>query len=102
MKPEAPAIDLSHKEFLTLDKDYAQTAAAVDLVYVKDTTAGIVRRGSGKKFSYFYNDKPVKDPETLDRIKKLVIPPAWTNVWICHDPSGHIQATGIDIRTRKQ
>jgi DNA topoisomerase-1 len=44
----------------------------------------------------------VRDPETLERIRKLAIPPAWTNVWICGDPDGHIQAVGRDARGRKQ
>jgi DNA topoisomerase-1 len=95
-------IDLSHKEFLSLDKDYEQAAAAVDLVYLKDNVPGISRRGAGKNFSYFYRGKPVKDERTLARIKKLAIPPAWADVWISPRPSGHIQATGVDVRGRKQ
>lgn len=102
MTPEDAEIALSHKEFRTLDKDYEQAAAAVDLVYVRDNIPGITREKSGKAFSYLYNNKPVKEQKTLDRIKKLVIPPAWTNVWICPKDAGHIQATGIDIRNRKQ
>lgn len=98
----ASEIDLSHHEFRTLDKDYEQAAAVVDLVYVRDSIPGITRVGEGKNFSFIYKKKPVKDPQTLERIKKLVIPPAWTNVWICYDPQGHIQATGVDIRNRKQ
>lgn len=102
MKAEAPDLDLSHKEFLTIDKDYEQAAAAVDLVYVRDNIAGISRRLSKKGVSYFYNEKQITDSGILDRIKKSAIPPAWTNVWICYNPSGHIQATGFDIRNRKQ
>lgn len=102
MKTEAIDLEFSHKQFLTLDKDYQQAAAAVDLVYVRDNTPGIERRPEKKGFSYFYKNRPVTDPATLDRIKKLVIPPAWTQVWICHKPTGHIQATGIDARNRKQ
>ena len=99
---EEEEIDLSHKEFLSLDKDYEQAAAAVDLVYLKDNVPGISRRGAGKSFSYFYRDKPVKDDRNLARIKKLAIPPAWTEVWISPRPSGHIQATGLDVKGRKQ
>ena len=102
MKDEGADIDLSHKEFLRLDKDYEQAAAAVDLVYMKDNVAGIARQGTGKEFTYFYKKKPIADASTLERIRKLAIPPAWTNVWICPQPSGHIQATGIDARNRKQ
>lgn len=96
------SIDLSHREFMNLDRNYAQAAAAVDLVYVKDDGPGISRRNAAKGFSYWYRDKAVKDPKVLERIRKLAIPPAWTNVWICERESGHIQATGIDVRHRKQ
>jgi DNA topoisomerase-1 len=102
MKKEEEEIDLSHKEFLSLDKDYEQAAAAVDLTYLKDNVPGILRKGSGKNFSYVYKDRPVTDEKTLARIKKLAIPPAWTNVWISPKSSGHIQATGLDVRNRKQ
>lgn len=102
MKTEATDIELSHKQFLTIDKDYEQAAAVVDLVYVRDNMSGITRRPSKNGFTYFHRNKPVSDEETLRRIKKLVIPPAWTNVWICPLPNGHIQATGLDARSRKQ
>jgi DNA topoisomerase I len=102
MKAEAIELDLSHKQFLTIDKDYKRAAAAVDLVYVRDNVPGIIRRPAKKGFNYFYQDKQITDSETLDRIKKLAIPPAWANVWICYHPNGHIQATGIDVRNRKQ
>ena len=102
MKEEDEEIDLSHKEFLTLDKDYAQAAAAVDLVYGKDNVPGIMRNATGKGFSYAYKGKNVTDSKSLERIRKLAIPPAWSNVWICPQASGHIQATGIDARNRKQ
>jgi DNA topoisomerase-1 len=73
------------------------------LVYVNDHEPGLRRVSSGSGFSYRDADgRPVKDPETLERIRKLVIPPAWTQVWICPDPRGHIQATGRDQRGRKQ
>jgi DNA topoisomerase-1 len=102
MKAEAIELDLSHKEFLTIDKDYEQAAAAVDLVYVRDNVAGITRRPAQNGFLYFYKDKQITDSEIIDRIRKLAIPPAWTNVWICYNPNGHIQATGVDVRNRKQ
>ena len=102
MKDEGSEIDLTHKQFLTLDKDYAQAAAAVDLVYMKDSVAGISRQATGKVFSYTFNQNAITDDKTLERIKKLAIPPAWSNVWICPEPTGHIQATGIDARNRKQ
>lgn len=102
MKAEAAELDLSHRQFLKIDKDYERAAAVVDLVYVRDNTAGI-RRESGKNgFNYYFRGKPVTDPDTLARIKKLAIPPAWRDVWICSKANGHIQATGFDIRDRKQ
>jgi DNA topoisomerase IB len=64
---------------------------------------GYTRRRAGKGFSYRDVDgSPLRDPETLDRIRALVIPPAWQDVWICTDPRGHIQATGVDAAGRKQ
>jgi DNA topoisomerase IB len=56
----------------------------------------------GRGFRYLGPDAPVTDPETLARIKALVIPPAWNDVWICADPRGHIQATGTDSAGRRQ
>ena len=95
-------IELSHKEFLHIDRDYEKAARVAALVYVKSDSKGISRVKKGKGFTYFYDDKPLKGKEQIERIKKLVIPPAWTNVWICPLPNGHIQATGLDIRQRKQ
>jgi len=64
---------------------------------------GIRRRKAGKGFTYVdQNGNKVTDEATLERIKALVIPPAWTDVWICPYPMGHIQAVGIDQRGRKQ
>jgi DNA topoisomerase-1 len=95
-------VALSHKEFLRIDRDYEKAAAIADLVYVNDSLPGISRVKKGKKFTYIYDKKPLKNKGEIERIKKLVIPPAWTNVWICPLPNGHIQATGFDIRNRKQ
>ncbi len=95
-------VQLSHKEFLKIDKDYSKAAKVADLLYVSDKDPGIQRVKKGAGFIYIFNDKPVEDEEELARIKKLAIPPAWTNVWICHKENGHIQATGFDARNRKQ
>ena len=95
-------VELSHKEMLKLDKDYSLSAEAADLVYVNDKDAGITRVKKGTGFSYLLDGVPVKDEKQLERIRKLAIPPAWTNVWICKKPNGHIQATGYDARGRKQ
>jgi len=67
------------------------------------TGPGIVRRRHGRGFRYLDADgEPVDEPEVLQRIDELVIPPAWEEVWICPYPGGHIQATGIDAAGRKQ
>jgi DNA topoisomerase I len=95
-------VDLSHKKFLELDKDYSLSAEAADLVYVSDKDPGITRLKKGTGFTYLLDDKPLRDEKHLERIRKLAIPPAWTQVWICKKPNGHIQATGYDARSRKQ
>lgn len=67
------------------------------------SSPGYGRRGRGRGFSYHdIEGRPVTDPAELDRIKSLVIPPAWRDVWICTDPRGHIQATGVDAAGRRQ
>ncbi len=73
------------------------------LRYVNDDDPGIGRRRRGKGFSYTdRHGQPVKDEETLARTRALAIPPAWTDVWICPSPRGHVQATGRDAKGRKQ
>ncbi|HEY3107493.1 MAG TPA: DNA topoisomerase IB [Chloroflexota bacterium] len=80
-----------------------ESAHAAGLRYVADTTPGIRRRRAGRTFSYLDVDgQPIRDRDTLARIRSLAIPPAWTDVWICPSPRGHIQATGRDARGRKQ
>lgn len=80
-------------------------AQAIDagLVYVSDDQPGITRRRSGKGFGYRAPDgSAVRDQATLQRIRALAIPPAYTEVWICRHARGHLQATGRDARRRKQ
>jgi DNA topoisomerase-1 len=73
------------------------------LVWVCDTQPGIHRQRAGEGFAYVdADDRPVRDEETLARIRRLAIPPAYESVWICADPDGHLQATGRDARGRKQ
>lgn len=73
------------------------------LVYVDDTQPGFRRRRCGRGFVYLDPDgKAVKDPETIARFRQLAVPPAWTDVWFCADPCGHIQATGRDAAGRTQ
>src|SRR5688572_949191 len=78
-------------------------AKSAGLRYVNDDDPGITRMGTGK--NVYYRDREgrrVTDAATLARIKRLAIPPAWTEVWICPRDDGHIQATGRDARGRKQ
>jgi len=84
-------------------KDPLVSARAAGLVYTEDATPGLRRLKRGKSFVYVdTNKRPVRNAETLARIRALVIPPAWTDVWICPNPRGHLQATGRDARGRKQ
>jgi DNA topoisomerase-1 len=81
----------------------AEHAEAAGLRYVSDGGIGIRRIGAGRGFRYVdAAGTRVKDRATLARIRALAIPPAWTEVWICPSPRGHIQATGRDARGRKQ
>lgn len=78
-------------------------ASAAGLRYVSPNTPGIERRRAGRGFRYLDpSGRPVRDAATLARIRAIVIPPAWTDVWICTDADGHIQATGRDARGRRQ
>ncbi len=73
------------------------------LRYVSDAKAGCTRRRMGSRFVYFDPDgNRIRDPEEIARINALAVPPAYTDVWICADPRGHLQATGRDTRGRKQ
>lgn len=79
------------------------SANAAHLRYVAGEVSGISRKRRGKGFYYVGPDsKPVRDHATLERIRSLVIPPAWKDVWICPSENGHIQAIGRDARGRKQ
>jgi len=79
------------------------SARAAGLRYVSDVTKGITREMGPLGFVFRGPDgRVIEDAETLGRIRKLVIPPAWTDVWICSSSKGHLQATGRDARGRKQ
>lgn len=83
--------------------DTNEIIADLPLHYTHDATAGFTREKKGKNFVYFDTEhKRIKDSTRIERIAKLVIPPAWKEVWICPSPTGHLQATGIDDRGRKQ
>src|SRR5213080_204058 len=78
-------------------------AEEAGLQYVSDEKPGYRRRLNGKDFKYLDTEgKSIRDEQRVLRIKRLAIPPAWTDVWICPSPAGHIQATGRDARRRKQ
>jgi DNA topoisomerase-1 len=83
--------------------DSRDTARSAGLHYASDLQAGILRDGPPGRFRYrLASGKPVKDRSVLKRIKSLVIPPAWKQVWIAPRPDSHLQATGRDARGRKQ
>ena len=88
---------------MEIPDDPVAAARAAGLRYTPDIGPGITRRRAGRGWSYIDPDGVViRDAKELQRIRALVIPPAWTNVWINPDPRGHIQATGRDARGRKQ
>ncbi len=101
MEP-APGIKITKRKLNSIFSDHLKSAEAINLVYVTDTQEGITRISNGDGFAFLLRNKMVKDEKTLKRIKSLVLPPAWTNVWICLHENGHLQATGTDAKNRKQ
>jgi DNA topoisomerase I len=95
------SLDLDPEPQLIVDPRDA--AESVGLRYVSDDEPGLRRRKTGKGFSYLKPDgRSVRDKATRERIRKLAIPPAYRDVWICSRANGHIQATGRDAKGRKQ
>jgi DNA topoisomerase-1 len=91
------------KSGTALITDSQMSAKVAGLRYVTDASHGIRRKRAGKGFSYLdMNGTQLRDRQELQRIKSLRIPPAWTKVWICPMPHGHLQATGYDAKGRKQ
>jgi DNA topoisomerase-1 len=83
--------------------EHRKAATRAGLKYVSDGFAGISRRRAGTGWIYFApNGARISDADKRQRLNALAIPPAWTDVWICPDPDGHIQATARDARGRKQ
>jgi len=83
--------------------DPIEAAEEAGLRYVSDNQPGYTRKANEQGFEYFDTDRePIRDEQRLLRISRLAIPPAWSDVWICPSPNGHIQATGRDARGRKQ
>src|SRR5438132_11095349 len=86
-----------------LATDSVEAAEEAGLEYVSDDRPGYARRAKNGESEYLDTQgKTIRDEQRLLRIKRLAIPPAWTDVWICPSPTGHIQATGRDARRRKQ
>jgi DNA topoisomerase I len=91
---------ISEIEIVTAPMEAAEEAG---LRYVSDESPGYTRRRRGKKFVYFDTDgRAISDETRVLRLNRLAIPPAYTDVWICPAPNGHLQATGRDDRGRKQ
>ncbi len=83
--------------------DPSDAAESAGLLYVSDEKPGIRREKSGNDFTYLKPDgSAVRDEPTLERIRKLAVPPAWADVWICLKANGHLQASGRDAKGRKQ
>jgi DNA topoisomerase I len=101
--PEIHRRKLAHEEDPVAVAPSPEEVVETGLVYVSDEMPGIRRERRGKGFAYYDPDgNLVKDRRVIDRIKKLAIPPAYTDVWICPIENGHLQATGRDARGRKQ
>ena len=98
----AEDIRLNKRQLKSIISDPEKSADAVNLVYVNDRQEGIERVRKGRGFVYRIGSKKISDRYQLERIRRLVIPPAWENVWICRLENGHLQATGTDIKNRKQ
>jgi len=91
------------KKLEKIGRDPQITAKAAGLRYISDAAPGYTRKKNGKGWSYYdANNKLVKDKELITRFNKLVIPPAYTNVWISPYENGHLQFTGVDAAGRKQ
>lgn len=95
-------IKLTKSEIRSAIQDTTNSAKVVNLFYVTEHHLSIERMGHPKTFYYMDGKNKVTDDDLLDRIKKIVIPPAWKNVRICKLENGHLQATGFDVLNRKQ
>lgn len=97
-----PDIQVEEKLFDIITNDSTRTAKVAGLVYVNSSEPGFSRVRTASGFKYLDGRKKLRNSEHLDRIRRLVLPPAWENVWICKIPNGHLQATGFDKLNRKQ
>ena len=99
----SPNVNRLIKKLEKIGRDPVVTAKAAGLYYVTDSMPGYTRKRSGKGFSFYDAEgKLVKEKELIHRFNSLVIPPAYTNVWISPHENGHLQFTGIDVMGRKQ
>lgn len=99
--PSAVPIEAAAGEALKTDPQ--QAARTAGLIHVCAAEPGLRRRRAGRGFAFLSErGEPIRDAATLQRLRSLAIPPAWTEVWICRSPNGHLQATGRDARGRKQ
>ena len=105
MPASAPKIQTEKQKIADLDivTDPEEAAEEAGLRYVSDDQPGYTRKQNGDDFEYFdTKGKPITDETRLLRIRRLAVPPAYTDVWICPTANGHLQATGRDARGRKQ
>lgn len=99
----AETTGLNHSNARVAKRRQARQLRRVGLIHVSDQDRGIRRVRRGRGFSYVgLSGRPLRDQRILERIRKLAIPPAYEDVWICRDANGHLQATGRDARGRKQ
>src|ERR1700682_4142450 len=102
MKASTKRVRKEKKKIADL-RGVAEAAEEAGLRYVSDDQPGYTRQAKGDDFDWFDADgKLIRDEQRLLRIKRLAIPPAWTEVWVSPSANGHIQATGRDARGRKQ
>src|ERR1700761_3611076 len=98
-----PPVLLESTDTIEAIVDPKGAAESAGLRYVSDARPGLRRRRTGTRFTYRRAEgSRLADKDAVRRIKSLAIPPAWTDVWICPSPNGHIQATGRDAKGRKQ
>jgi DNA topoisomerase I len=102
MTPVSEDIQIGKRLFRAITNNAPKAISAIGLVYVSSAEPGFTRVRAGDRFDYMDGNRKLRYQEHLMRIRKLVLPPAWENVWICKLHNGHLQATGIDKRGRKQ
>lgn len=96
-------VQLPKRKLRSILGDPEKSAKAVNLIYIHDTATGIRRIKTGESFKYTVGQIDlIPNNDQLNRIKSLVIPPALESVWICDLPNGHLQATVLDVKKRKQ